>query len=110
MSILGQLNQEDIKNVIIAYEPVWAIGQSESAPMEYINNSMACIRDVLNKNFNFPTGNDQRIIYGGSVFPETAKQLLSLENNTGIFVGRGALNVDFFIQMLDWAIEVSNLK
>jgi len=110
MSILDQLTQEDLKKVIIAYEPVWAIGQSESAPMEYINNSMACIRDVINKNFNSPSGDYQRIIYGGSVFPETAKQLLSLENNSGIFVGRGALNVDFFIQMVDWAVEVSRIK
>ncbi|MHB1375811.1 MAG: triose-phosphate isomerase [Candidatus Humimicrobiaceae bacterium] len=49
-------------------------------------------------------------MYGGSVFPETAKQLLSLENNSGIFVGRGALNADFFIQMLSWAIEISKTR
>ena len=110
MSVLDQLNKEDLKKVIIAYEPVWAIGQSESAPMEYINNSMECIRGVLNKNFNSPTGDVQKIIYGGSVFPDTAKQLLSLENNSGIFVGRGALNADFFIRMIDWAVEVSKTR
>lgn len=110
MAILGHFTHEDLAKVIIAYEPVWAIGKDTSAPMEYIDNSMACIRDVLNKNFGFSCGDMQRIIYGGSVFPETAKQLLSLKNNTGIFVGRGALNVNYFIQMVNLAFEVSETK
>jgi len=110
MAVTNQLNHQDLEKVIIAYEPIWAIGKEISAPMDYIDNSLSCIRDVLNKNFGFSCGDVQRIIYGGSVFPETAKQLLSLKNNTGIFVGRGALNVNYFIQMINWALAVSETK
>jgi len=106
-SILGHLKKEDLAKIIIAYEPVWAIGKDYSAPMDYIENSMLCIRDVLNKNFSSVSGDSQRIIYGGSVFPETAKELLALKNNNGIFIGRGALNIDYFNLMLSFAFEVS---
>jgi len=56
------------------------------------------------------TGKNQLIIYGGSVNPQTAFEILKLDNNNGIFIGRAALNYDYFISMINMAIETGKLE
>jgi len=105
---LGKIDKADVKNVVIAYEPVWAIGATASAPLDYLSEAMYFLRDLLSKKFGNNCGDNQDIIYGGSVAPESAKDILALPGNDGIFVGRSALNVDYFINMIKMASEIQN--
>jgi triosephosphate isomerase len=107
---LSKINKDDLKNIVIAYEPVWAIGATASAPLDYIEEAMDFLRNLLNKKFGNNCGSDQVIIYGGSVTPESARDILALKNNDGIFVGRSALNVEYFINMIKMANEVQKSK
>jgi triosephosphate isomerase (TIM) len=107
---LSMIDKADIKNVVIAYEPVWAIGATASAPLDYLSEAMDFLRDLLNRKFGNNCGDNQDIIYGGSVTPETAKDILALPACDGIFVGRAALNVDYFISMIKMASEIRERK
>ncbi|MCE5329984.1 triose-phosphate isomerase [bacterium] len=107
---LSRIESADLKNIIIAYEPVWAIGATASAPLDYIKEAIDFLRALLNKEFGGRHGDDQVIIYGGSVTPESAKDILALPDNDGIFVGRSALNIDYFIKMIIMASEVQKVK
>jgi triosephosphate isomerase len=107
---LSRIDEADIKNVVIAYEPVWAIGATASAPLDYLSEAMDFLRDLLNRKFGNKCGDSQAIIYGGSVTPESAKDILALPSNDGIFVGRSALNVDYFISMIKTASYIQKIK
>jgi triosephosphate isomerase len=106
MGGLKDVKDIDLKNLIIAYEPVWAIGASSSAPIEYIGKVLDFLRSVIDKNFKGGLGKSQAIIYGGSVNMESVRQILSLKNNDGIFVGRSALNIDYFKDMIKTALQI----
>jgi triosephosphate isomerase (TIM) len=107
---LSRIDSFDIKNTVIAYEPVWAIGAAASAPLDYLSEAMNFLRDLLNRKFGNKSGTVQDIIYGGSVTPESAKDILALPGCDGIFVGRSALNVDYFISMIKMASEIQKTK
>jgi triosephosphate isomerase len=107
---LSRIDKTDIKNVVIAYEPVWAIGATASAPLDYLSKAMDFLRNMLNRKFGNNCGDSQDIIYGGSVTPESAKDILAIPGNDGIFVGRSALNVDYFINMIKMASEIRKVK
>jgi triosephosphate isomerase len=80
--------------------------QLASAPMEYIEKVLDFIRSVIDKNFQDGLGKSQVIIYGGSVNMESVRDILSLKNNDGIFVGRSALNIDYFKDMIKIAHSI----
>jgi len=101
---------EEVNNIILAYEPVWAIGADKSASAGYIHDSLVFIRDFLDSEYGKNTGKNQLIIYGGSVNPKSAFEILKLDSNNGIFIGRAALNYDYFISIINMAIEASNRK
>lgn len=104
------IEAEEINNIILAYEPVWAIGADKSASIEYIHDSLAFIRDFLDTEYGKNTGKNQLIVYGGSVNPESAFEILKLASNNGIFIGRAALNYEYFISMVNMAIEAGKLR
>lgn len=80
---------EDFReNIILAYEPVWAIGQSDSADKEYVIKTHRYIRDCIKELFGESLAEKIRIIYGGSVNPKSAKELSGQEDIDGLFVGR----------------------
>ncbi len=106
MDALKNVNSADLKNIIIAYEPVWAIGASTSAPLDYIEKALDFIRSVIDSYFIKGMGKNQVIIYGGSVNMESVRGILSLKNNNGIFVGRSALNLDYFKDMIKIAQSI----
>ena len=103
------LDTGDLRRILLAYEPVWAIGSDRSAPVEYISDSLDFIRDFLSKEYGEGTGEQQYIIYGGSVSPISAFEILKLENNNGIFIGRASLNYDYFTNMINMAVDASNI-
>lgn len=96
----------DLDKVIIAYEPVWAIGAKYSAPVKHIEDSLAFIRELLRREYGNSISQKQFIIYGGSVTPQSTPDILSLENVNGIFIGRASLNLEYFIEMIKIAIDI----
>ena len=88
----------DYEKLIIAYEPVWAIGTGVSASLEEIKQTHEEIRKLT----------DKPILYGGSVKPENIKDIILLPNVDGALIGSASLKVDSFIKMIEIAKEVND--
>ena|SRR3989344_9103670 len=93
---LKDVNKDEIKNIIIAYEPVWAIGTGKNATPEQAQEVHAYIKKVLSELYSDPIASKVRIIYGGSVKPENAKELLSMKDIYGALVGGASLDAKIF--------------
>lgn len=103
-SALQDVNHEDAKNVVIAYEPIWAIGTGNNAPVQDIEVAHDEIRDKLIGLFGKDADNI-RIIYGGSVNQDNLNYILSTKNVNGALVGGVSLDADAFIQLIEKAGE-----
>jgi glyceraldehyde 3-phosphate dehydrogenase len=93
---LAGLTAEDMKNVVIAYEPVWAIGTGKTATPEQANDNQRYIRALLLDIFGFDTAAATRILYGGSVKPDNIKGLTIKPNIDGALVGGASLKAQDF--------------
>ncbi|MGB7595752.1 MAG: triose-phosphate isomerase [Erysipelotrichaceae bacterium] len=102
---LDGLSDDERKQVILAYEPVWAIGQQEGASAEYVENTHRFIRAMIADEFGNDVADAIRIIYGGSVKLESSKELLSKANVDGLFLGRFALTAENFAAIVNVAKE-----
>lgn len=101
---LADLTAEDVKKVVIAYEPVWAIGTGKTATPQQAEEVHAMIRKMLVEKFGQATADIVRILYGGSVKPSNSKELLSQPNIDGALVGGASLKADDFIGIIKNAI------
>jgi len=93
---LGNLPQ----SVILAYEPVWAIGTGRTATPEMAQEVHLFIRRWLIENFGQNTGDTIRILYGGSVKPDNIKELISQPDIDGALIGGASLKVDSFLSII----------
>jgi triosephosphate isomerase len=98
---LAEVSDEDIAKVVIAYEPIWAIGTGKVATPEQAQEACAFIRDVL-RGRGAPA-DDVRILYGGSVKPGNAAELLALPDVDGALVGGAALDANDFAAIVEAA-------
>jgi triosephosphate isomerase len=89
-----------IKNVIIAYEPVWAIGTGKNATPAEAEEVHIFIRKELGKLYSSKVAHGMRIIYGGSVKASNAKELMSQSNIDGCLVGGASLDADEFAKII----------
>ena len=89
---------QNLDNIIIAYEPIWAIGTGKTATKEDANDAIKAIRDEINKNFNT---NDITILYGGSVNENNSKELFEMPDIDGGLVGGASLKVDSFSKIIN---------
>lgn len=87
-------------NTVVAYEPVWAIGTGQTPTSEDIVAVHRHIRDCIAKSCGADVAADIRIIYGGSVKPDNAAQILALESVDGALVGGASLKADDFIAII----------
>jgi len=92
---LADLGSEDLARMLLAYEPVWAIGTGLTATPEQANDVHAAIRTQIGDAFGAVAGG-VRILYGGSVKPGNASELLSQEHIDGALVGGASLKADDF--------------
>lgn len=83
----------------VAYEPVWAIGTGEVAGPQEILHAHAFVRQVLFERFG-PMSKDMRLLYGGSVKPDNAAEIIGLDNVDGVLVGGASLAADSFAQIV----------
>ncbi|WP_415060038.1 triose-phosphate isomerase [Flavobacterium sp.] len=88
------------KNIILAYEPVWAIGTGETASPEQAQEMHEFIRDIIRKNYGNSVAEDVSILYGGSVKPENAAEIFSKPDVDGGLIGGAALKSDDFTKIV----------
>lgn len=98
---LSGLDGADVANLVIAYEPVWAIGTGKSATVEIAQNTCALVRDEVKNLFGDDVASKVRIQYGGSVNPENIKEYMSQEDVDGALIGGASLKVDSFKAIID---------
>ena len=96
-AVLYNFTAEDLKNVVIAYEPVWAIGTGKTATAAQAEEIHACIRTVIAEKFGPEAADDMTILYGGSCKPSNAKELFAEKDIDGGLIGGAALKADDFI-------------
>lgn len=101
---LQGLSEEQVKETVIAYEPIWAIGTGKSSTAEDANEVCAHIRKVVEKNFSKSAADAIRIQYGGSVKPENIKEYMNQPDIDGALVGGASLEAGSFLQLLEAAI------
>ncbi len=94
---LFHLSETQMESVIIAYEPVWAIGTGLTASADQAEEMHAYIRSLLASKYSDHTSENTSILYGGSCKPENAKELFSKENVDGGLIGGAALKADSFL-------------
>ena len=85
------------QDIDIAYEPVWAIGTGKTASAEDVEAMHDFIRNILNENLD--KADEMRILYGGSVKPENAKELAAVSNVGGFLIGGASLKAESFLEI-----------
>lgn len=99
---LKNLSREQMHNVVIAYEPVWAIGTGKTASNQQAQDAHAFIRALLSELFGSDTANSTRILYGGSVKPDNVDGLMSQPDVDGALVGGASLKADDFARIVNF--------
>lgn len=95
------LTEEQVKQTVIAYEPIWAIGTGKSSTAEDANEVCAHIRTVVAEQFSQDVANAVRIQYGGSVKPANIKEYMAQPDIDGALVGGASLEASSFLQLLE---------
>jgi triosephosphate isomerase len=103
---LKDLTEEQMIKLIIAYEPVWAIGTGKTATPAQAQEAHKYIRHMVIKLYNKSIGAGLRIQYGGSVKPENTKELMGQPDVDGALVGGASLKVDSFSNIVKNSSEV----
>lgn len=98
---LKGLSEEQAKQVVIAYEPIWAIGTGKSSTAEDANEVCAAIRKVVENVFSTDVAEAVRIQYGGSVKPANIKEYMAQSDIDGALVGGASLEAQSFLQLVE---------
>jgi triosephosphate isomerase (TIM) len=98
---LAGLTEEQAKSVVIAYEPIWAIGTGKSSTSQDANEVCGHIRSVVSEQFSQEVAEAVRIQYGGSVKPDNIKEYMGQEHIDGALVGGASLEPQSFLQLLE---------
>jgi triosephosphate isomerase len=98
---LAGLSAEDVGNLVIAYEPVWAIGTGKNATKENAQNTCATVRNEVYRKFGPEAAEKVRIQYGGSVKPDNIREYMAEKDIDGALIGGASLKVDSFKAIID---------
>lgn len=99
---LHELTREQIASLIIAYEPIWAIGTGKTASSQDAESMCRFIRDYIREAYDEGTAESVRIQYGGSVKPENIDELMHMPNIDGALVGGASLKADSFEKLVNF--------
>jgi len=98
---LFTLSAEEIKKVVIAYEPVWAIGTGETATPEQAQEIHAFIRNLIAEKYGKEIADEVSILYGGSVKPDNAKEIFAKPDIDGGLIGGASLKIEEFSKIIE---------
>ena len=110
LSILKALDKEEAERVIIAYEPVWAIGTGKTATPEQAQEVHAFIRKRFQEFHGEPLAKSLRVLYGGSVKPENIEALLDESDIDGALVGGASLEPASFLKIVAGGLSKMNVR
>lgn len=99
---LAGLTKEQVEKVVVAYEPIWAIGTGKTATDEQANDTIAYIRSVIASMYGKETADKVRIQYGGSVKPSTIKAQMAQSDIDGALVGGASLKAEDFAAIVNY--------
>ncbi len=99
---LAEVSVEDMKDVVIAYEPVWAIGTGETASKEQAQEVHAFLRKLISEMYQKSVADETRILYGGSVKPANVDELMAQGDIDGALVGGAALDAESFGRIINF--------
>lgn len=99
--VLENFNGEQLNNIILAYEPVWAIGTGETASPQQAQEMHAKVRDCIEKLFGSSIASNISILYGGSCNPANAKELFACKDVDGGLIGGASLKADDFCKIIN---------
>ncbi len=97
LSIFDNLKEVDNNKIIIAYEPIWAIGTGQVPTNEQIEKVSEFIKNIIQKNYNFIPN----VLYGGSITKENIKKINSIDNIDGFLIGGSCLNPREFTEIIN---------
>ena len=97
MAVLSHCEHDKLADLVIAYEPVWAIGTGETASPEQVQQVHHSIRNLLSQQLGEDTAGSIRILYGGSVKPNNAAELFAQQDVNGGLIGGASLLADDFV-------------
>ncbi len=104
---LKELDSANLRNIVIAYEPVWAIGTGISATTEQIEEAHQWIKRYLYTNYR-EIANDLLILYGGSMNDKNALEIFKIEDVNGGLIGGASLKSEVFLNMIESSEKVLN--
>ncbi len=93
---------DDLKTIVIAYEPLWAIGTGKTATKEQAQEVHLFLRSLIEKEFGDKLSGSIRILYGGSVKPDNISELMAMPDVDGALVGGASLNPDTFSKLVNY--------
>jgi triosephosphate isomerase len=98
---LNNISSNDIQKIVVAYEPVWAIGTGRTAEPEQANEVQSFVRNVIKSKFG-ESASEITILYGGSVNPGNIDGIMFQPDIDGVLVGGASLNIDSFIRIINF--------
>ena len=110
LTALAGQGAKHIPDVVLAYEPRWAIGGAEAATPDYIAERHGRLRETLHAHYGKAAAAQTRILYGGSVTPENGPAILAVEDVDGLFVGRAAWQAEGFIRIIEVVADAARTR
>lgn len=108
MSVLRGVSLDQIKNVVVSYEPSWAVGLGQHANPTLAEEGCRQIRRTIADNYTYEIADKIRILYGGSVNPDNIGQIMNKPDVDGVLIGRASLDVDNFLRMVNYVRDESH--
>ncbi|KPU26471.1 triosephosphate isomerase [Caloranaerobacter sp. TR13] len=102
MKALENVSAEDMLNIVIAYEPIWAIGTGRTASSKDANDMIFFIRETIKDKYGVDISEEVRIQYGGSVKPHNISELMNESDIDGALVGGASLKAEDFINIVNF--------
>lgn len=107
LTALAGQPDERVPDVILAYEPRWAIGAAQAASPDYVAVRHEALRGILRQHRGPDAAERTRIIYGGSVLPENGQDIISIADVDGLFVGRAAWKPEGFAKIIELIVNAA---
>ena len=104
---LANVSSEELTDVIIAYEPVWAIGTGNIASPEDVEKAVKTIRSQIKQLYGEKSSKDIQVLYGGSIQPSSAADYSNISGIDGLLVGGASINLDKFSQIVEKVYETT---